>query len=281
VLPELSEQDASGDIAKIYDEIKTLCGVPYVSSLQRHLATRPGWLEWCWETVRPVFVSGLAQERAWQATAGTRAPALPAIPLAAQQMWGIDDDARATLKNIADLFVQVSPTNLAFSGIIRAVVADGANGVEDLSKPPLWQPPSPVPGPPPLVAQADTGPTLEAVLEHFSVMVDGHPFIPGLYRMLAHYPQFTAYLATTLAPRFYDAETISACDQVKRRVDESIRELVANELPRIDRTHLPPVHEHAAVLGAIERYRETSPQMIIFGRLIGECLPDADDNLAC
>ena len=276
MLPELSEQDASGDIAQIYDEIKTLCAVPYVSSLQRHLATRPGWLQWCWQTVRPVFISGLAQERAWQATVGTHAPALAPVPLAAQQVWGIDDSARATLKNIAALFVQVSPTNLAFSGIIRAVIADGANGVEGLAQPRAWQAPEPVPPPPALVAQADISPALQGVLGQFSVMVDGHPFIPGLYRMLAHYPHFLAYLATTLVPRFDDAETIAACDEVKRRVDETMLELVANELPRIDRTELPPTHEHAAVLEAIERYRETSPQMIIYGRLIAQCLRDGE-----
>ena len=274
MLPELSEQDASGDIAQIYDEIKTFCAVPYVSSLQRHLATRPGWLQWCWQTVRPVFVSGLAQERAWQATAGTHAPALAPVPLAAQQTWGIDDTARTTVKNIAALFVQVSPTNLAFSGIIKAVLADGASGVAGLPPPQPWQAPDPVPAPPALLAQADTSPALQGVLDQFSVMVDGHPFIPGLYRMLAHYPHFLAYLATTLAPRFDDARTIAACDEVKRRVDETMRELVASELPRVDRTQLPPAHEHAAVLDAIERYRETSPQMIIYGRLIAQCLLD-------
>ena len=39
MLAELSEADASGELAQIYAEIRTLCAVPYVSSLQRHLAT--------------------------------------------------------------------------------------------------------------------------------------------------------------------------------------------------------------------------------------------------
>ena len=44
MLPELPESVADGEIAAIYEELKTLCALPYVSSLQRHLATRPGWL---------------------------------------------------------------------------------------------------------------------------------------------------------------------------------------------------------------------------------------------
>ena len=43
MLAELREQDATGEIAAIYEEIRRLWAVPYVSSLQRHLATRPGW----------------------------------------------------------------------------------------------------------------------------------------------------------------------------------------------------------------------------------------------
>jgi hypothetical protein len=38
MLPELTEQEATGHIAQIYQEMRTLCAVPYVSSLQRHLA---------------------------------------------------------------------------------------------------------------------------------------------------------------------------------------------------------------------------------------------------
>ena len=48
MLAELREADATGEIAAIYAEIRRLWAVPYVSSLQRHLATLPGWLEWSW-----------------------------------------------------------------------------------------------------------------------------------------------------------------------------------------------------------------------------------------
>jgi len=44
LLPELPEEQATGRIAEIYDEIRRFSGVPYVSSLQRYLATMPGVL---------------------------------------------------------------------------------------------------------------------------------------------------------------------------------------------------------------------------------------------
>lgn len=61
---ELAESKASGEVAAIYAEVRRLCAVPYVSSLQRHLATRPGWLEWAWTVIGPAFQGGLAQETA-------------------------------------------------------------------------------------------------------------------------------------------------------------------------------------------------------------------------
>ena len=56
MLPELLESKASGQIAVIYDEIRRFSGVPYVSSLQRCLATLPGVLEWAWGALRTAMV---------------------------------------------------------------------------------------------------------------------------------------------------------------------------------------------------------------------------------
>ena len=58
LLAELAEDQATGRMAVIYDEIRRFSGVPYVSSLQRYLATLPGVLAWAWDAVRPAMVSG-------------------------------------------------------------------------------------------------------------------------------------------------------------------------------------------------------------------------------
>ena len=41
LLAELPEDQATGELAVIYDEIRRFSAVPYVSSLQRYLATMP------------------------------------------------------------------------------------------------------------------------------------------------------------------------------------------------------------------------------------------------
>jgi hypothetical protein len=76
LLAELRERDATGEVAAIYEEIRRFWAVPYVSSLQRHLATRPSWLEWAWAALRPAFASGVAQVAAWRAMESLIVPRL-------------------------------------------------------------------------------------------------------------------------------------------------------------------------------------------------------------
>ena len=58
LLRELPEAEASGNAREIYEEIKSLCGVPMVALIYRHLATIPGALEWAWALLRPVMAAG-------------------------------------------------------------------------------------------------------------------------------------------------------------------------------------------------------------------------------
>ena len=82
MLPELVESKAQGEIADIYAQIRSTCAVPYVSSLQRHLATRPGWLEWAWAAVAPAFRSGMGPSAAWKAADALTVPRQLATPCA-------------------------------------------------------------------------------------------------------------------------------------------------------------------------------------------------------
>src|SRR5438105_1726122 len=116
---ELAERDARGVIAAIYDEIRRFCAVPYVSSMQRHLATRPGWLEWVWAAIRPVYASGRAETAAWRAADGLTVPRLPSITRDALRVWDVDDAGENAIHAVCDSFIRASPTNLVLSGLLR------------------------------------------------------------------------------------------------------------------------------------------------------------------
>jgi hypothetical protein len=274
-MDELAERDARGEIATIYAEIRRFCAVPYVSSMQRHLATRAGWLEWVWAALRPVFASGQAQTAAWRAADGLAVPRLAPIGRDALRVWGVDDAGEAAIRATCDSFVRASPTNLVLSGLLRRLLAgetpNGRGGADQ-----RWTPPPSVPSLPALVDVDALPPAERGVLLSLSTPVDGRPFVPGLYRMLARWPAFVAHVATVLQPHVDDPETRASCRRLLEAVDAEVPAVFA-ALPALSaHPPRPPRTEFAAVLAALEAYRKTSPEMVVFGRLIRDALPPAD-----
>lgn len=267
---ELSEQDADGEIKQIFEEIRVLCAVPYVSSLQRHLATRAGWLEWAWSRIGPAFHSGVAQETAWRLAGDMVLEPLAPIPREALRAWGVRAEDEASVRAVCESFVRVSPTNMLFSALLKAVLSGARFGGEGPAA--SWQPPEALP-PLPSLVPLDTLPAPERALLQGLRTGGETPFIPGLYRMLAHWPGLLAHLATVLAPRRGGAELLRAGEQLRRRIDGAVPDVLRRTHAYSGGPPTPPTAEHAPVLEALAVYRQTSPEMVAFGRLIRDALP--------
>ena len=272
MLAELREADAAGEIAAIYAEIRRLWGVPYVSSLQRHLATRPGWLEWTWAALAPAFAGGQAQRAGWRAAEGLAIPRLPAVSREALRVWGIDADGEATIRATCASFVRVAPVNLVFAGLLRRLLAGerpAGSGVPGSS----WAPPPLLGRLPPLTDLAALAPAQRTVLDSLGTTMDGQPFVPGLYRMLAAWPSFLAHVATVLQPHLRDAVTGAAYQRLLAAIDAEIPVVFATLPVSPAVSPAPPAADVAGVLAALDTYRKTSPEMVVVGRMLGEALP--------
>ena len=273
MLSELREADATGDIAAIYGQIRHLWAVPYVSSLQRHLATRPGWLEWTWAAIGPVFASGVAQAAAWRAADGLAVPRLAPISRDALAVWGVDSKGEAAIRATCASFVRVSPVNLVLSGLLRRLLNGERppGGNEALAG---WSPPPSLGALPPLADPEKLPATERGVLATLGTTVGGQVFVPGLYRMLAAWPAFLAHVATVLAPHLDDPATRAAAGRLLTAVDAEIPRLFAGLPPLPARPPMPSAAEFREVLAALDTYRKTSPEMVVFGRMLGDSLPN-------
>jgi len=276
LLAELPEDRATGAIAVIYDEIRRFSGVPYVSSLQRYLATMPGVLEWAWGAVRPAMVSGVIPETGWRLSETVRLPPPPRIGPYRLASWGIGAAELAAIRNVAANFVRVSPVNLMTGACLHRLLTEPAPhgaGFAAIGTPD-WTPPAmlaPMPG------NADPAALPEgqrAVLLRFTTEVDGKPFVPALYRQLAAWQGFLAWLADELGPRFAAPETAAARADFRRAAREAAPAIV-ERLPGVPDGPAPDAATVTRVLATIDRYAETSPEMTMFGRLILEALPEA------
>ncbi len=268
---ELPEAEATGRIAEIYAEIRHFYGVPYVSSLQRHLATLPGVLEWAWDAVRPAFACGVLPERAWALAAEVDLRPLPKLSTAALSIMGVDKQTVETIRTVCRSFETVAPLNMAMGGTVRALL-HGAD-TSGTRPPPAWEwrPQHRFPNPPATLRLDAVSEDVRMVLLQLATDMDGETFVPGLYRQLAHWPAYMAHIATELGPLFEDAVVATECHGVRRRITAAVPEFLS-VLPPVPPPPANAPAEH--ILAAIETYQVTSPQMICFGRLLREALPD-------
>jgi len=270
LLGELLEHQATGQIAVIYDEIRRFSGVPYVSSLQRYVATMPGALEWAWAAVRPAMVSGIIPETGWRLARAVRIAPAPRVSAAVLRVWGVDAAGLAAIRNVAENFVRVAPVNLTTGGCLNLLLNGARPTGQGFSE--RWTPPAMLPPMPGNVDPHTLSADRRAVLMQLATEIDGAPFVPALYRQLAHWPAFLAWVATELGPRFDAAETNAARAAFRHASWTAAEEIVAR-LPGVPSGPAPDVETARRVLVAVDRYAGTSPEMTMFGQLLLDALP--------
>lgn len=272
---EISEAEATGEIATIFAELRTLWGVPYVSAIHRYLAAKPGFLEWSWDAVAPVFRDGSGQEAAWRAAADLAVPPLDPIPAAALRVWGIDATALAAVRTAAEGFVRVAPVNMVFAGLLKQLL-EGAVPTGSVSRR-LWPAPAPLPAPPEMVDLGLLDASARAATMLLASEMGGKPFVPGLYRMLAHWPGLMAHLATALGPRLTSGPVTSAFDELRRRIDTAVPEVLASLPPVSSSRPRPSGADLADFFNVGQTYRRTSPELVVVGKLLADALPKSID----
>jgi hypothetical protein len=270
LLAELPEHLATGEIAEIYDEIRRFSGVPYVSSLQRFLATMPGVLEWAWEAVRPAMVSGAIPETGWRLAGTVRIPPLPTVTPEELRVWQVDAPGFAAIRNVAANFLRVSPVNLMTGACLKLLLTGSLPAGFGFDA--GWRPPDALPPMPGNIDPGGMPPRQRAVLLRFATQVDGTPFIPALYRQLAHWPCVLTWLADALVPRLDAPETNLGRTAFRAAAADAAPEIVAR-LPHRTLRHTPDKATARRVLATIDRYAMTSPEMTMFGQALLEAFP--------
>ncbi len=272
-LREISEQDATGNVRAIYDEVRRAYAAPYVSSLLRHLATYPGLLEWIWETLRPAFATGALQHAGWSRVDVSGLPTLPPLTRSAARRLDLTDTDLVSIGTVCRTFVRVSPVNLVFAGCVRQLVT--CDRPKQDSGPVLTPQslPETLPQCAGMVNWADLDAARREVLSTFETELAGDVFVPGLYRILAHWPAYLAYVADAFGPMLRDPDIVVECERIADRIVDVAPEILRGLRPG---PNPPPLSdlEIEAVISAISTYRGTSPQMVGFGTLLLSALPE-------
>jgi len=213
------------------------------------------------------MVSGVIPETGWRLAGSVRLP--PPRPIDPGAL-GVSDRDADEIRNIAANFVRVSPVNLVTGACLRLLVTgarpDGA-GFDTAWTPPAMLPP--MPGNVDPLALPDP---LRAVLMRFATEMNGVPFVPALYRQIAHWPAVLGWLADALIPLMSAPDTVAAGERFRTQVRQEAADIVAR-LPAPERPLALDAATAAQVLGAIDRYAQTSPEMTLFGNFILDAVP--------
>jgi len=268
-----SASSNSEAIEQIYGEIQSVYGVAYVSAIHHQMAGCPGFLEWAWASVAPVFRNGAAQDAAGTAAASIALSPLDPVPPIALRAWGIDEAGLTGLRAAADGFLRVAPINMIFAGLVKALLEGAAPGGGSADTGRSRELPPPLPSPPDMVDLAETDTVRRALALIFASELDGKPFVPGLYRMVIHWPGLAGHLATVLRPRLVGREAVAGYDALRAAIDAAVPPLLA-ELPAVGTEHpTPSPTERQRFFAVGHTYRKTSPELVVAGRLLGGALP--------
>lgn len=249
-VPAVREDEADGEIASLFADIRTQLGTSSVNLVWRHLATFPGALPWCWHAIAPLYRCGALAEEARDFRQSLQGPVLPELPPEVRKVFDLhaEDVARigATLRgyyvsctmnilslNALRLFMDGSPSTTRSAAVFLdpAVLPEQPPPIETMAR---------FPGPAEIAPHVtDLAWRLNALGERG----DG-TILASLYRYLANWPSFLGVTWTLLAPLAADGQLEAAISQCLAQADSRSGQLA-------DRLDAPDVEPDGPTRDAI------------------------------
>lgn len=278
LLEELPEARATGELRRIYADIRQWSGVPMVALIYRHLATIPGALEWSWRLVEPAMRAGVLQRKAWALAQEAVIPHQPAIPAAALRAAGLAPADERQIAAVLDAYNRANPVNIMAVRCLSLHLAGKRPGAGDPAPWPAWEPP-PAPAPlPPMIDPMAMSPMvreLALLLTDRGPSAVPSPLWPSLYRHLAHWPAFLGYAAVVIPPVFDAVD--AAASRLQRQVDTAAA-AIARQLVRPVDLEAPSGEQARRLQGAIDQFSRRIPEMVVIGGVLRRALPAANQG---
>lgn len=109
--------------------------------------------------------------------------------------------------------------------------------------------------------------SVQQSMKSLSTEVDGKEFIPGLYRMLGHWPEYLVHVASKLSELRQTGQIDSSLQELPRNLDQQSQQLERN-CPEVVPPIRPGSSSAAEIIKIIDNYRVTSPEMVVYSRYL-------------
>ena len=206
----IAEEDATGEVADIFADIRDSMEIPLITSIWRILVDIEDGLRASWDVTKPVYETGQPQAALLKIREQASLP-IPE-PLASSQLTcvGVSGDDLPSIRAILDAYNRSNGLNLiALTALVATPSGPPANDPPPRS-PPSW------PQLPPLLTQADISEhTWTLMLDIYNLGVASRkPGVATLWRHLAHWPGLLALVYSGLAPLVRDGTVQRSTRQV-------------------------------------------------------------------
>jgi hypothetical protein len=217
-IPAISEEDATGDVAVIFGDLRATLGTPLVNLIWRRLATIPGGLAWVWTLVKPLYVSGELDRLSHETSALVSFPTLKPLPDCVWDGVGIDRNARQVIAKLIESYDRGNGGNflallVAVSVLRRGLPTSRGSGHVGQANS-SYHPESE--GLPRLPGLSEFSPPVLALVHRLDEFgrLGSSDAIASLYRHLAHWPAFLSMAYTALEPHQRNGEFASTQQRV-------------------------------------------------------------------
>ena len=204
----ISEDEATGETAEIFSDIRATLGNGVVNIIWRHIANIEGALLWVWQALKPLYVSDILKNEAGFVCEKIRLPELSAFPSAVLNAVNVLDQDRSVIQKILDSYNKGNAFNLLALSALTVLPANHKKKVvarqnfsEDISIPDLVK----------LDSMDEQTRRLVLLLSELGAP-DGNNVIPSLYRHLVYWPGFLSLSWSTLVPLALDGRLQSITD---------------------------------------------------------------------
>ena len=272
----ITEDQASGEIAQLYEDIRRSLGVPVVNLIWRHLATIPGALPWAWNSLKPLYASGAITNAAVSLRSSLRPESNLGISSSTLKSVSLSSDDLRSITVVLNSYERSNSLNLiALNALLIKI-----DGVEDHTQDGLTQVTADdgiVHGEmPELLVLSNMEASVRELVEDLNRIGGRSDILPSMYRHLAHWPQYLGLLHVLLKT----IETESGLESQIVNTIEETRAAAVQLLPQLanDVEPLSPETE-LQVREALSRFIEgTLGKMTTIIQLVSAAMPTAEQS---
>ena len=265
-LSELSEQDAPDSIKTIYEEIRFCTRAPMVALIYRHLATRPGVLQWAWGALVPIMYSGDLPDSAREMVSVASYPNIEPLPgeeLRALGLFNVDVHA---IRYVIAAYYAANPCNILATLCLIKILKESLKFPVDnknLSHPIIPDLNMSLPVMPPML---DTSLLPKEVLSLRPKKALSVGLVPSLYRHLGHWPNWLKVVLEKSLIQIYESGEIEKYANELLFAAEKRVEILLSKTKKFNGNDGRPLgRESESLCKTLEAFVETIPTLIVMG----------------